>query len=85
MKLFRTSIFFYSHLYFARSTKTIFLHFCYLVTDDDKDEVRCRWAKSNAGECGGICGGYGLPNAYMFYVRLLSHFYQLNLYVINQI
>ena len=85
MKLFRTSLFFYSHLYFATSTKTMFLHFCYLVTDDDKDEVRCRWARSNAGECGGICGGYGLPNAYMFYVRLLSHFYQLNLCVINQI
>ena len=47
------------------------------MTDDDKDEVRCRWANSNAGECGQICGGYGLPNAYMFYVRLFSHFYQL--------
>ncbi|XP_078378906.1 integrin beta-like protein A [Oculina patagonica] len=36
------------------------------VTDTDNDEVRCRWA-SGSSECGGICGGYGLPNARMYH------------------
>ncbi|XP_015762912.1 PREDICTED: uncharacterized protein LOC107341958 [Acropora digitifera] len=34
------------------------------VTDADNDEVRCRWA-TGYGECGGICGGNGIPNAWM--------------------
>ena len=38
-----------------------------IVTDADNDEVRCRWA-SGSSECGDICGGYGLPNAWMHIV-----------------
>ncbi|XP_015760399.1 PREDICTED: uncharacterized protein LOC107339598 isoform X2 [Acropora digitifera] len=34
------------------------------VTDADNDEVRCRWA-TGYGECGDICGGNGIPNAWM--------------------
>ena len=38
-----------------------------IVTDADNDEVRCRWA-SGYGECGGICGGNGIPNAWIYFV-----------------
>ena len=37
------------------------------MTDADNDEVRCRWASGYA-ECGDICGGNGIPNAWMHFV-----------------
>ena len=38
-----------------------------LVSDADDDIVRCRWAETSLGECGGVCGT--LQNATLSEVR----------------
>lgn len=45
------------------SSIIIWLPLCYLpsdftVEDADGDTVRCRWAQSQLGECGGVCGAF---------------------------
>lgn len=47
---------------FFISTKT----YIYVVSDPDKDDVRCRWAIHDRDECGDIC--YSFSGATMYEV-----------------